>query len=252
MFQSRKHKLPVEWARMCNNKKTWASWSEDTIQKAAAAWHWLHYYVRERGASLPPNCTIGIARWSKLVLPETLLFDVEGERYFASLGNRLWGALASPLRRFQQAHDDGHGYYYTFTDSAIEYIHIVDPSKWKTIPYRACRLELHGVVLKEIGAGVGLIKSSLMSSHKFTQKDLQMFAALYELDGKDSNDAVFLLDILGNHLKGGEDEESYPDLIKRRYTASTCEVAMLLKDPLMEMVFEDMPDDDKGEFPEIK
>ena len=99
MFSSRRHKLPQEWVNMCTPKKTWASWSEDTIQKAAAAWHWLHYYVRERGGGrLPLNCTIGVARWSKLVLPETLLFD--GERYWASLGNRTWGALASPLQRF--------------------------------------------------------------------------------------------------------------------------------------------------------
>ena len=47
LFKCRTHKLPVEWARMCHYNKTWASWSEDTIQKAAAAWHWLHYYLRE-------------------------------------------------------------------------------------------------------------------------------------------------------------------------------------------------------------
>ena len=43
MFQSRTHLLPVEWSRMCSTKNTWASWSEDTMQKAAAAWHWLHF-----------------------------------------------------------------------------------------------------------------------------------------------------------------------------------------------------------------
>ena len=173
MFKSRTHLLPAEWSSMCNPKKTWASWSEDTIQKAAAAWHWLHFYVRERGASLPPTSSIGVARWSKLVLPETLMFD--GERYLASLGNRLWGALAAPLEPFQQAGDEAM--YYSFTQSAIEYIHIVDPSRWQIIPYAACRLGSHGVVLKQTGVPAGLIKSSLMGAHNFTQADLKMFAA---------------------------------------------------------------------------
>jgi len=75
MFRSRRHKLPVEWAGMTNPNKTWASWSEDTMQKGAVAWHWSHYYVREWGVSLPPNCSIGMVRWSKLVLPETLMYD---------------------------------------------------------------------------------------------------------------------------------------------------------------------------------
>ena len=37
MFKSRRHKLPEAWARMMNKDKTWATWTEDTIQKAAAA-----------------------------------------------------------------------------------------------------------------------------------------------------------------------------------------------------------------------
>lgn len=60
----------------------------------------------------------------------------------------------------------------------------------------------------------------------------------------------FCLLTLGNHLKGGD--ESYPELIKRKYTASVCETTTLLRDPLMELVFEDMDEDDKGELPEIK
>ena len=240
MFKSRRHKLPeASWARMMHKDKTWASWSEDTIEKAAAAWHWLHYYVQEKvRGTLPANCTIGTARWSKLVLPETLMFD--GERYFASLGNRVWGALASPLERVQQAEEDNN-YDYKFTQSAIDYIHIVDPSKWQIIPYEPCRLESHGVVLKQTGQPLGLIKSSLMSAHNFTQKDLQMFAAFNELDGMHSNDDVFLLDILGNHLK--DEDDSYPDLIKKKYIECTCKTSMLLRDPLMEMVFEDMDED---------
>ena len=51
------------------------------------------------------------------------MFD--GERFFASLGNRSWGALAAPLGRFKEA--GGEAVYYSFTQSAIEYIHIVDP-----------------------------------------------------------------------------------------------------------------------------
>ena len=76
------------------------------------------------------------------------------------------------------------------------------------------------MVLKQIGVPVGLIKSSLMSAHNFTQADLKMFAAFYELDGMHTNDDMLLLDILCNHLKDGD--ESYPELIKSKYTASAC------------------------------
>ena len=68
-----------------------------------------------------------------------------------------------------------------------------------------------------------------------------MFAAFNELDGMHSNDDVFLLDILGNDLK--DEDDSYPDLIKKKYIECTCKTSMLLRDPLMEMVFEDMDED---------
>ena len=115
-----------------------------------------------------------------------------------------------------------------------------DSRKVSGIP---CRLESHGVVLmKQTGLPLGLIKSSLMSAQNFTHKDLQMFAAFYNLEGMDSNDDVFLLDLLGNNLKEADDD-SYPDLIKQKYTESTNKIGMLLRDPLMEMVFEDTDED---------
>ena len=71
----------------------------------------------------------------------------------------MWGVLASPLERVEQAGEENE-VYYKFTRSAVEYIHIVDPSMWRVIPYDACRLESHGVVVKQIGLPVGLIKNS--------------------------------------------------------------------------------------------
>ena len=54
IYIARRHKLPEAFASMMQQKKTWASWSEETIQKAAAAWHWLHYFVRERNNHILP------------------------------------------------------------------------------------------------------------------------------------------------------------------------------------------------------
>ena len=56
--QSHKHKLPKAWSRMMAPRKTWATISEETLQRSAAASHWLHFCILERGASLPADVKI--------------------------------------------------------------------------------------------------------------------------------------------------------------------------------------------------
>ena len=48
-----KHKLPKEWSKILNPNKTWPSLTEDAIERAAAAWAWLHHFFAERGQELP-------------------------------------------------------------------------------------------------------------------------------------------------------------------------------------------------------
>ena len=61
------HKLPPSRGRIMKPKKDWHTVNEDTLQRAAAAWVWLHTYIRGRGSGLPHCTTLGNAMMSKWV-----------------------------------------------------------------------------------------------------------------------------------------------------------------------------------------
>ena len=87
-------------------RKTWHTLNEETLQRATAAWVWLHAYVEGRGTSLPPETLIGDALMSKWVPPCVILRH--GDSTFASLGNRVWAVLGLPLR---ELYIDGVAHY---------------------------------------------------------------------------------------------------------------------------------------------
>ena len=47
------HKLPPSWSHTMKPRKDWHTLNEETLQRAAAAWVWLHTYIEGRGSSLP-------------------------------------------------------------------------------------------------------------------------------------------------------------------------------------------------------
>ena len=80
-------------------RKTWHTLNEETLQRATAAWVWLHAYIEGRGASLPLETRIGDSLMSKWVPPCVILrHNAPGGSTIASLGNRVWAALGLPLQ----------------------------------------------------------------------------------------------------------------------------------------------------------
>ena len=69
--EAERHKLPAPWSRMMKPNKTWHTLNEDTLQRAAAAWVWLHAYADMRGQGL--HVSVDAAIMSKLVPPCVVL-----------------------------------------------------------------------------------------------------------------------------------------------------------------------------------
>ena len=84
------------------SKKPWATLNEQSLQKAAAAWNWLNYYVAKRGEgrgeSLPVLQKVGDGNPSKFVPEGVILKHLASGIVLASPGNRTWGALGLPLQ----------------------------------------------------------------------------------------------------------------------------------------------------------
>ena len=69
--ESFRHKLSKPWSRMMLPRKTWHTLSEETMQRAAAAWMWLHAFTEMRSHGLHPD--LSSARMAKLVPPCVVL-----------------------------------------------------------------------------------------------------------------------------------------------------------------------------------
>ena len=91
--------------------KTSATLDETALQKAGAAWHWLHECMAGRGHGLPEGTKIADAMMSKFVPPCVILKHRPSTMVVASLGNRTWGALGLPLREIHSEDDGGEVFY---------------------------------------------------------------------------------------------------------------------------------------------
>ena len=83
---------------MKRGPKPWATLDESTLQKAAAAWKWLHYFRSGCGHGLPEGARIGDAMMSKFAPHGVILKYIHTGMVVASLGNRTWDALGLPLQ----------------------------------------------------------------------------------------------------------------------------------------------------------
>ena len=104
-FRRCKHKLPKSWSKILGKK--WPTLNEEWANKAAAAWAWLHEYLRRRRAGNPVS--LGAARFTRLV-PALQVVQC-GDRFWLSLGHHTWAFLGWHLRR--EAVDDTA--YFTLT-----------------------------------------------------------------------------------------------------------------------------------------
>ena len=160
------HLLPQEVAAMMKPRKHWVSQTEHNLERAAAAWSWLHRYVELRRAG--QLVSAGAARFSKLAQMFTIVVETlaaGGETFYACLGNRLWGALGRPL---VEVTVQGESIFKYTPMAPLVFLHIVEPRHWKVLPYKPYRLQGHGLVFRPISSksfAVPLLVHTLRQGH---------------------------------------------------------------------------------------
>ena len=250
---SMKHKMSKMWTKVMG-PKTWPTVSETVSQKGVAAWQWLLVgYPRARaiattqGRALPG---LDAALFSQLVLPDFILESVDAQVLGASLGHASWAALFYPLEVVRVRENGWRTFSFRSTQATTFFDHVTDPRRWRVIPYRSEMDERRGVVVEQIANPEPLLQAALRRS-KCLSYDLLVFVAeflglglgldpsrqtlLRSLAATVSGDAHFPAAVLF------EDEKP-----------PTVAVATLLGDPVFEAAYQEMPDDEKQEFPEVR
>ena len=176
MYQSHRFKIDKSWSLMMKpNSKTWHTLNEDTLQKAAAAWKWLHTYLDGRRAGGMLEQQIGDALMTKWAPIATVL--QRGDEISLRLGNRVWAGLTLPLQRVA-VESDPDVVYYTLFRAPIQWLHILSPIDWWVLPFEACRVEGKGIIFRVTQAPIPLVKHVLSSKNKnlLNDKDITRMA----------------------------------------------------------------------------
>ena len=239
-----RHKLPPECARMMKpGQRPWPALTEDNQNKAAAAWSWLckYFELREQGV----NVGIGSGRLSKLIQPCTIVRRLSDQAVFAALGNALWAGLGMPLARFEE-----NGQTYSkFKRAPLQYLHVFDPSDWEVLPFVQTRLPNYGLVMEDVGGPLHLMLHTLRAGfHMLTAPDIERCCKHRRIPAQPSIEEG--LTALSKNFQPcvnfcGPSEAGR--FIKQYYNRRTSDED-LLKDPLVEAVFDELDQDDKDEF----
>ena len=148
------------------SKKPWAALNEHSLQMAAAAWNWLHYYVAKRGEGrgegLPVLRKIGDGSMSKFAPEGVILKHRATGTVLASLGNRTWGALGLPLQMITDSDCEGNCYMF-MSSVEIQWIFIWQIEEWVVVPHEAHRCATNGIVLKVVGEEQPLAKYTIQT-----------------------------------------------------------------------------------------
>ena len=240
------HKLPAEWSRIMKPRKDWSTLTEETLQRATAAWVWMNTYIEEHGRSLPQNTRIGDAVLSKLASPCQILEHVGGQ-IIACLGNRTWAAIGVPLQAITV---EGVVHYYSFGSVRVPlmWFHITAPQQWHVVPFVAIRHETHGVVMKVTGPPQPLVKQVLTTknSNLLTELDFQMIAKSLALAPAPA--AATIETLIGQLAEFyGCDASDCVSKFKDTSEETNC----LVEDPFAEAIFKDLDADDQLEFREV-
>ena len=93
-YRSCRHKLPKSWSKILGKKK-WPTLNEESTNRTAAAWAWLHEYLARRRTG--NHVSLSAARFTRLV-PALQVVQC-GDRFWLSLGHNTWAFLGWHLRR---------------------------------------------------------------------------------------------------------------------------------------------------------
>lgn len=247
-----KHKMSKVWTKVMG-PKTWPTVSETVSQKGVAAWQWLQVgYPRARAlAATQGRALLGLdaALFSQLVLPEFIVESVDAQVLGASLGHASWAALFYPLEVVGVRENGWRTFRFRSTPATTFFDHVTDPTGWRVIPYRSEMDEHRGVVVEQIANPEPLLQAALRRS-KCLSHDLLVFVAEFlRLDlGRDPSRHTLLRALAATQ----GDAQFAAGVIDEDEKPPTVAVATLLGDPVFEAAYQEMPDDDKLEFPEVR
>ena len=172
---------------------------------------------------------------------------------YASMGNHVFAAIGL---RLHECVVDGSGIFkFSTSHKECEFVYVTDPSDWVAIPWIATRFADHGIVMQQCGDALPLMRHTLrQAEHTLTDVDIQQCTEILELERKDTIKGNFLE--LAKHFCGTDDGHSPAvleevELYEKAINAVDDTDEQLLADPLLEAVYDDLDDEDKGEFKDI-
>ena len=251
-FKCQAHRMTEKWYEILR-KKTWKTISEVTLRTDVAAWTWLQ--SGHTLASAEQAVSLRAAKFSKLAQPEMLLRRVSDGNHYLCLGNAVWAALVWPSEvlgmwygNMRVLRLDPRG--------AAEFVHIVNPDEWEEVPFEALRLDVaiaptHGIVMRQSKGRQSLIRACLeRKEHGLGFEGLQELAKHLELPCANVNSVQLLKTIV--EKVAGDDESWAKRVLALDNQVEGSTVASMARDPLVEAAFDELPDEDKADFPELK
>ena len=244
------HALPIQWATIMG-RKSWNSSSEVSCRRGIAAWEWLqvgHPGLCHNAGLLAP--TLDSALFSRLVLPHMVLQDVRSGDIMASLSHGSWAVLFWPIDVCSRDANQMRTMKLRGPPASTSFGHVTDPSHWQVIPCQAER-RTQGIVLQQTGTPDTLVRACLQQRHGLSHVDLARVAAYLETGCSASASRHALLNAIASKVSDGD-----PDFVLKVHAADQSPnksgTLTLLMDPVFEAAYEEMPEDDKFEFPELR
>ena len=260
---SSKHKLPADFQNDFNRIlkpgwKPWKSITDEALLKATAAWNWLLEFCVHKDFYDAQGVCIGGSLLSRLMLPLTVAYKRSEDCFYAMMGSHKYAAMAMRLFSF----NDAGCRHFTFHHATrrYEFIFVTDPLDWDIVPFQAVRLPGRGIVMQQDGDPLTLIRHTLRQpEHDLSEDDLTAICKCLALEPAvpADSDLDIKLQAIAKHFCGtddinSEDVQSELALYDHAFACADDDADEdLLSDPLVEAVYDDLCDEDKGEFSEL-
>ena len=243
--------------------RPWSCITDEKLLKAVAAWNWLQEYCNNRAVYDEGNVGIGGSTLSRLLRRLTVAHKRSVNCFYAMMGNYTYAGLGVQLSSFS---DEGRQHFtFDYAHRRFEFIYVTDPLDWEIVPFQAVRLQGRGVVMQQNGDHLPLIRDTLcQKNHDLSEVDLVTICKCLHVQPAipAGSDPDTTLEAIAKHFCATDDGQSAAvqnelQLYMRPWACNIDDAADdddddLLSDPIVEAVFDELNDDDKGEFPEIR
>ena len=248
--------MPADFQRILKPQKDWSTLTDETALQAVASWNWLHAFFRDHWDE--GNGEIGASKWSKMAACLTIVRQKSSGTVYASMGNRKFAALLLQLVAFEK---DGLPHFkFHISHKVCEFAYFTNPLDWEALPYTAIRLAGHGIVMQQHADGpMPLMRHCLRQRQNggMTIHDKIKFLQLVNIQVAPPHHKIADIHLtLAKYFLDAEDTAAASVRQEAAlYQTAQYEVdntdELLLQDPLVSMVYDDMDGEDKGEFKEI-